>query len=182
GMEGPGGGRRTGTPLARVPLPSSISCSPAITLSSVVLPEPLGPIRPTRSPWPSRSDTASKIIRSAKNRVTSSRTTRLMPARYIARSAPGWPAAPVATRHQRPRQRAVGLALADLAARGPQRGEPIRPGAVAVDQLAVQLPHRVAIRWRRHHRADHGDPPAQRGVVLGQLRPVGERVALVAHP
>ena len=42
------------TPFARVTLPSSISCSPAMTLSSVVLPEPFGPIRPIRSPWPRR--------------------------------------------------------------------------------------------------------------------------------
>ena len=66
---------------ARVTLPSSTSCSPAMILSSVVLPEPFGPIRPIRSPWPSRSDAASKITRSAKNSVTSSRTTKLMAAR-----------------------------------------------------------------------------------------------------
>jgi hypothetical protein len=65
------------TPFARVTLPSSTSCSPAMILRSVVLPEPFGPISPIRSLCPRRSDAASKIIRSPKNSVTSSRTTRL---------------------------------------------------------------------------------------------------------
>ena len=44
------GSQPTRVPAARVTVPSSTSCSPAMILSNVVLPEPFGPINPTRSP------------------------------------------------------------------------------------------------------------------------------------
>ena len=48
--------------------------------------------------------------------------------------------------------------------------------AIAIDQLAVRLAHGVAIRRRRHQRAQHGDPPAQRERALGAIELDRERI------
>src|SRR5512136_2106717 len=49
-------------PSKRMP-PSSFLSVPAMQLTSVLLPEPLGPIRPTRSPGPTAKSTPSSAVK-----------------------------------------------------------------------------------------------------------------------
>src|SRR3990167_2686152 len=52
-----GGGRCSRCTSSRVTVPPSPRSRPPITLSNVVLPDPLGPISPTISPRPTENDT-----------------------------------------------------------------------------------------------------------------------------
>ena len=73
------GGRPSRCASSRVMAPPSARSRPPMTLSSVVLPEPLGPISPTISPRPTANDTPARASTPPNRLTTLSSTSRCAP-------------------------------------------------------------------------------------------------------
>src|SRR3982751_5297169 len=82
------GGRPVMSRPAKVMRPESGWWKPAMAANSVVLPAPLGPIRPTISPWRTSSEAVSTALRPP-NALESSRTSSMAAAPQEAREAVG---------------------------------------------------------------------------------------------
>src|SRR5699024_8781740 len=74
--------RSSGSPSQRTE-PSSARTNPQITLNSVVLPAPLGPITPTTSPGPTVSDTPSSAVSPPKRTVTPATSSVVICRRFL---------------------------------------------------------------------------------------------------
>src|SRR5918999_636630 len=81
----PAGQISDGSPLGITAEPESGPTEPASSRSRVVLPLPLTPSTPTRSPGPSRQVRCSKIVRPPSVMVTSSRSYTVLPSRAVAK-------------------------------------------------------------------------------------------------
>src|SRR4051794_17036795 len=77
------GRMRSSAVPSQLTVPASARTNPQITLNSVVLPAPLGPITPTTSPGPTVSETPSSAVRPPKRTVTPSTSSELIPGRFL---------------------------------------------------------------------------------------------------